>query len=368
MSNRKLVSSLSSSLSSSSSSIRTIVSGTKHINKSSSSLPKAASSNSNIGSSDTEKENLKYLRNWLGNVGGDRYLNQVANGNITGYTNVKLTPSSTLPSSSLPSSSLPSNYNTYMIPLLKIKNLEKNLNINDIRILIDNSINELKNDTNSYILDGSNIIDNDYNDDVIKDILHYIKSSSSNNSSSINVIGITNVSNRLQSIDTCGLNIISLSQNLMTNKPIVKEDSKPKTTVRSIPNKPSMIHYGAVRSGQQIYAEGSSLVIVGSVNSGGEVLADGDIHVYGNLKGRAIAGLGGSHDASIFAQKFEPSMVGIVDAFAIIDDFPQLNEVIGKGVCVKFLKKGLQQDGSIIVNCGDSDDKKLMVSLLPTSL
>jgi septum site-determining protein MinC len=129
-----------------------------------------------------------------------------------------------------------------------------------------------------------------------------------------------------------------------------------------------MIHYGAVRSGQQIYAEGSSLVIVGSVNSGGEVLADGDIHVYGNLKGRAIAGLGGSHDASIFAQKFEPSMVGIVDAFAIIDDFPQLNEVIGKGVCVKFLKKGLQQDGSIIVNCGDSDDKKLTVSLLPTSL
>jgi septum site-determining protein MinC len=363
MSNRKLVSSLSSS--SSSSSIRTIVSGTKHINKSSSSLPKAASSNSNIGSSDTEKENLKYLRNWLGNVGGDRYLNQVANGNITGYTNVKLTPSS-LPSS--PSSSSPSNYNTYMIPLLKIKNLEKNLNINDIRILIDNSINELKNDTNSYILDGSNIIDNDYNDDVIKDILHYIKNSSSNNSSSINVIGITNVSNRLQSIDTCGLNIISLSQNLMTNKPIVNEDSKPKTTVRSIPNKPSMIHYGAVRSGQQIYAEGSSLVIVGSVNSGGEVLADGDIHVYGNLKGRAIAGLGGSHDASIFAQKFEPSMVGIVDAFAIIDDFPQLNEVIGKGVCVKFLKKGLQQDGSIIVNCGDSDDKKLTVSLLPTSL
>ena len=364
MANRKLVSSISSS------SIRTIVSGTKHINKSSSSLPKAATSNSNIGSSDTEQENLKYLRNWLGNVGGDRYLNQVANGNITGYTNVKLTPSS---SSSLPSS-LPSNYNTCMIPLLKIKNLEKNLSINDIRILIDNSINELKNDTNSYILDGSNIIDNDYNDDVIKYIIDYIKNCSSNNNnssnSSINIIGITNVSNRLQSIDTYGLNIITLSQNLMTNKPIpiVKEDSKPKTTVKSIPNKPSMIHYGAVRSGQQIYAEGSSLVIVGSVNSGGEVLADGDIHVYGNLKGRAIAGLGGSHDASIFAQKFEPSMVGIVDAFAIIDDFPQLNEVIGKGVCVKFLKKGLQQDGSIIVNCGDSDDKKLTVSLLPTSL
>ena len=41
----------------------------------------------------------------------------------------------------------------------------------------------------------------------------------------------------------------------------------------------TLVHYGAVRSGQQLYAEGGSLVVVGSVNEGGEVMADGDIHV-----------------------------------------------------------------------------------------
>ena len=45
----------------------------------------------------------------------------------------------------------------------------------------------------------------------------------------------------------------------------------------------SMVFHGTVRSGQQIYADGRSLVIVGSVNNGAEVLADGDIHVYGSL-------------------------------------------------------------------------------------
>lgn len=294
----------------------------------------------------------------MGNVGGDRYLNQVAQGNITGNTNVKL--------SSSPSVS--NNYNTFMMPLLKVT-CDKLSNFNDIKSSIDSSINELIKDTNSFILDSSHIHD-ECDTDVVREILHYVKGIQND----AKVIGITNVSSKLQPIvESCGLSIISLSQNLMTNKPIKtvsqdNQDSKPKMLERPAPNKPSMIHYGAVRSGQQIYAEGSSLVVVGSVNSGGEVLADGDIHVYGNLKGRAIAGLGGSYDASIFAQKFEPSMVGIVDAFAIIDDFATLKDVIGKGVSVKFMKKGSQQDGSIIINCGDGNDKKLMVSLLPTSV
>ena len=255
------------------------------------------------------------------------------------------------------------------MPLLKVT-CEKSSNFNDIKTSIDKQIHELKNHSNSFILDSSQIHD-DCDKELVQEILEYVKMINNNETK---VIGITNVSSILQPmVISSGLSIISLSQNLMTNKEVktMKIEDKPKILSRDIiPNKPSMIHYGAVRSGQQIYAEGSSLVVIGSVNSGGEVLADGDIHVYGNLKGRAVAGLGGSYEASIFAQKFEPSMIGIVDAFAIIDDFAVLNEVIGKGVCVKFIKEGTQkQEGSIILNCGSgTNDQKLLVSLLHSSL
>lgn len=57
--------------------------------------------------------------------------------------------------------------------------------------------------------------------------------------------------------------------------------------------------HGTVRSGQQVYAEGRSLVILGGVNEGAEVMADGDIHVYGRLQGRAVAGLSGDRSAKV---------------------------------------------------------------------
>ena len=121
-----------------------------------------------------------------------------------------------------------------------------------------------------------------------------------------------------------------------------------------------------MRSGQQIYAESSSLTVVGTVNSGGEVLADGDIHVYGALNGRALAGLGGSSSSStsesasnnnmnsststdfgstpkIFTSSFGASLVGIGDEFVIPDDFPQLSAVIGKHVCI-YMSKGVGKD------------------------
>ncbi|HBK57564.1 MAG TPA: septum site-determining protein MinC, partial [Xanthomonadales bacterium] len=44
------------------------------------------------------------------------------------------------------------------------------------------------------------------------------------------------------------------------------------------------------RSGQQVYAEGGDLVLTGQVGAGAEVIADGSIHVYGPLRGRALAG------------------------------------------------------------------------------
>ncbi|WP_241238695.1 septum site-determining protein MinC [Colwellia sp. Arc7-635] len=49
------------------------------------------------------------------------------------------------------------------------------------------------------------------------------------------------------------------------------------------------VYRGQIRSGQQVYAKDQNLVVIGSVSAGAEVIADGNIHVYGSLRGRAIA-------------------------------------------------------------------------------
>jgi septum site-determining protein MinC len=71
------------------------------------------------------------------------------------------------------------------------------------------------------------------------------------------------------------------------------------------------IHRGQIRSGQQVYAKEQNLVVIGSVSAGAEVIADGNIHVYGSLRGRAIAGATGHHKAQIYCQKLEAELVSI---------------------------------------------------------
>ncbi len=71
------------------------------------------------------------------------------------------------------------------------------------------------------------------------------------------------------------------------------------------------VHRGQIRSGQQVYAKDQNLVVIGSVSAGAEVIADGNIHVYGSLRGRAIAGAKGHHKAQIYCQKLEAELVSI---------------------------------------------------------
>jgi septum site-determining protein MinC len=70
-----------------------------------------------------------------------------------------------------------------------------------------------------------------------------------------------------------------------------------------------------VRSGQSIVFDQGDITIVGAVSSGAEVIAGGSIHVYGALRGRAIAGLTTGAAARIFCQKFEAEMVGVDDRY-----------------------------------------------------
>ena len=71
----------------------------------------------------------------------------------------------------------------------------------------------------------------------------------------------------------------------------------------------------SLRSGQQVYAKGRDLIVMGMVNAGAEVIADGHIHVYGTLRGKAIAGARGNTDALIFAQAMEPELISIAGVY-----------------------------------------------------
>jgi septum site-determining protein MinC len=74
---------------------------------------------------------------------------------------------------------------------------------------------------------------------------------------------------------------------------------------------PSQLVEGPVRSGQTLVFESGDVTIVGAVASGAEVVAGGSIHVYGALRGRAIAGLRPGAEARIFCSRLEAEMVGV---------------------------------------------------------
>ena len=72
-----------------------------------------------------------------------------------------------------------------------------------------------------------------------------------------------------------------------------------------------------VRSGTQIYAKGGDLVVTAPVSAGAELIADGNVHVYGPLRGRAIAGADGDKAARIFVQRLEAELLAIAGRYLV---------------------------------------------------
>ena len=101
-----------------------------------------------------------------------------------------------------------------------------------------------------------------------------------------------------------------------------------------------------LRSGQQIYAKGRDLIVMGMVNAGAEVIADGHIHIYGTLRGKAIAGARGNGDAQIFAQVMEPELISIAGVYRTSEN-PLSKDVLGKPAQVS-LQSGPDGDKLLI--------------------
>ncbi|MBL1377347.1 septum site-determining protein MinC [Zobellella iuensis] len=79
------------------------------------------------------------------------------------------------------------------------------------------------------------------------------------------------------------------------------------------------VHRGPVRSGQQVYAPNGSLVILGAVSNGAEVIADDSIHIYGQLRGRAVAGAKGNDTARIYCQQLMAELISIAGHYQLSD-------------------------------------------------
>jgi septum site-determining protein MinC len=106
----------------------------------------------------------------------------------------------------------------------------------------------------------------------------------------------------------------STKNSFKTEKPDTKEpksiSTNPNKTATKLITKP-------VRAGTQIYAKGGDLIILAAVNPGAECLADGNIHVYGPLRGKALAGISGDKDARIFCRSLEAELIAIAGHYQI---------------------------------------------------
>ena len=89
-----------------------------------------------------------------------------------------------------------------------------------------------------------------------------------------------------------------------------------------------------VRSGQVVYAVKSDLIVIAPVNPGAQLMADGNIHVYGPLRGRAVAGATGCRDARIFCRHLEAELIGVDTAYLTREQLPSVR--VGKPAQIRF--------------------------------
>jgi len=111
--------------------------------------------------------------------------------------------------------------------------------------------------------------------------------------------------------------------------PVLEPEQAAPTTPEPAPapapadsNVSTLIHNQPVRSGQRIYARNRDLIVNAGVAAGAEVMADGCLHIYGPLRGRAMAGASGDPAARMFCQEFDAELVSIAGVFRVFETIP----------------------------------------------
>jgi septum site-determining protein MinC len=148
---------------------------------------------------------------------------------------------------------------------------------------------------------------------------------------SIRVLGIEGVDE-----DRLGANMPPLLTGgracvITRNEPAQKPEPEPK------PKQTSLLLAEPVRSGQSIVFADGDVTVLGSVGSGAEIVAGGSIHIYGTLRGRAMAGVNGNSSARIYCQKIEAELLAI-------DGYYQTAEEIDEAIRNRPAQAWLQGD------------------------
>lgn len=124
---------------------------------------------------------------------------------------------------------------------------------------------------------------------------------------------------------TAGLPILTASKSskLSVAEPKLSQKEAPATRLTKLVTTP-------IRSGMQVYARESDLIVTAAVSQGAELLADGNIHVYGSLRGRVLAGVQGNLQARIFCRTLDAELVSIAGYYLTKEDMQ--NSSLGDGM------------------------------------
>ncbi len=114
---------------------------------------------------------------------------------------------------------------------------------------------------------------------------------------------------QLAAAEAAGLPILSVGK-LTQSEHSKKKIERPATKLVTTP----------IRSGMQVYAKEADLIVTAPVSAGAELLADGHIHVYGPLRGRALAGVQGNTEARIFCHSLKAELISIAGFYLTKED------------------------------------------------
>lgn len=152
----------------------------------------------------------------------------------------------------------------------------------------------------------------------------------------LRVVGISGCKDERQkrSIARAGLPLLNEGKGQKAAPPApviapVPDNAPAKTRIISTP----------VRSGQQIYARNSDLIVTSSVSAGAELIADGNIHIYGSMRGRALAGASGDTQCQIFCTHLGAELVSIAGQYWLSDQIP--SEYLGQAARLSLLDNAL---------------------------
>ncbi len=96
--------------------------------------------------------------------------------------------------------------------------------------------------------------------------------------------------------------------------------SAPSPTAAAPHSSSALVITRPLRSGQRVYARHTDLVVIGMVSQGAEVIADGNVHVYGPLRGKAMAGARGDTSARIFTTHLDAELLAVAGVYRVVED------------------------------------------------